>query len=111
MKLFKRIAQACEPYQRLLEELREGKSPVLMVGASEIHKAHFIYAAADELSGPALILTHDEQTARSFVENINAMAGDERAVLYPERDFNLREMDAVSREYEQMRLSVLSRCV
>jgi len=109
MKLFKRIAQACGPYQRLLEELREGKSPVLMVGASEIHKAHFIYAAADELPGPALILTHDEQTARGLVENINAMAGDERAVLYPERDFNLRQMDAVSREYEQMRLSVLSR--
>ena len=109
MKLFKRIAQACEPYRKLLDDLREGKSPVLMVGASEIHKAHFIYAAADELPGPALVLTHDEQTARGFVENINAMAGAEPAVLYPERDFNLRQMDAVSREYEQMRLAVLSR--
>ena len=69
MKLFKRIAQACEPYQRLLEELREGKSPVLMVGASEIHKAHFIYAAADELPGPALILTHDEQSARFYIRS------------------------------------------
>ena len=108
MQIFKRIAQSLEPYQRLIGELRENKSPILMVGASDIHKAHLIHTAADDLSGSAVLITHDEPSARALVENINAMAGEERAVLFPERDLNLRQMDAVSREYEQLRLGVLS---
>ena len=95
MQIFKRIAQSLEPYQRLIGELRENKSPILMVGASDIHKAHLIHTAADDLSGSAILITHDEPSARVLVENINAMAGEERAVLFPERDLNLRQQHSI----------------
>ncbi len=109
MKLFKRIAAGLPQFQRLTENLSAGRTPTLLVGASEIHKAHLIYAAAEELGRTVLVITHEESMARGLMEDINAMAGEEIAFLYPTKDFALRQSEVASREYEQMRLGVLAR--
>ncbi len=111
MKLFKRIASELPQYRRMAENLREGRTPTLLVGASEIHKAHLIYAAACELGRTLLVITQEESMARSLTEDINAMegSGEEIAFLYPSREFALRASGVASREYEQIRLGVLAR--
>ena len=109
MNLFAQIAHALPAYRSLVKSLKDGRSPVLLVGASEIHKAHLLCGAFDEFAGSMLVLTHDEPSARALIHNINAFFDDERAVLYPQRDFNLHDLEASSREYERLRISVLRR--
>lgn len=109
MNLFAQIAHALPAYRSLVKSLKDGRSPVLLVGASEIHKAHLLCGAFDEFAGSMLVLTHDEPSARALIHNLNAFFDDERAVLYPQRDFNLHDLEASSREYEQLRISVLRR--
>ena len=83
---------------------------MLCVGLSAIHKAHFI-CAASELEEPILVVTQDEAAAARLSFDINAMAREERSILFPSRDFTYRQMEGVSGEYEQARLGVLSRLV
>jgi len=109
MRLFQRIAEELPQFERMMEHLSRGETPALLIGASEIHKAHFIAAACTKLRGSVLVLTHDEAMARTLAGDINAMAGEGTAFLYPARDFTLRQAEVGSREYEQMRLGVLAR--
>ena len=103
------VAQNLEQYQKIIENLNAARTPMLCVGLSAIHKAHFIYAASEELEGPILVVTQDEAAASRLSFDINAMAGAERSILFPSRDFTYRQIEGVSGEYEQARLGVLSR--
>ena len=58
---------------------------------------------------PVLVLTDDDQSARRLSEDFNQMYGQESSAVYPYRDFILRPIETVSREYEYLRLNVLSR--
>lgn len=110
MKLLKRIANELPSYARLRENLEEGRTPTLLIGPSEVHKAHFLFSLSEDLGEPLLAVTHDEASARRITEDINAMnGGEEIAFLYPARDFVLRQAEVASREYEQIRLGVLAR--
>ena len=109
MKLFSAVAHALEPYGRLLADLKNANTPTLCVGLGAIHKANFIVSAAEDLDEPILVLCDDDIAAVRLAADINAMAGDERALVYPSRDFCYRQMETVSSEYEQARLGVLSR--
>ncbi len=109
MKLYSRIANELPQFRQLMDNLQAKKSPTLMVGLSQIHKAHFTFATHDNTKKQMLVITHDEPSARTLVDDINAMQGDDIAFLYPARDFVLRQAEVASREYEQIRLGVLSR--
>ena len=111
MKLYQSVARQLPQFSELCGALREKKTPVLLVGLSEIHKSHFLCAAAQELGRPLLVVTGDEAAARRMCDDVNAMAGGNApaAYLYPARDFTFRQVESVSREYEQMRIGVLSR--
>lgn len=110
MKLYTHIASQLEQFNGLLLNIKANRAPSLVVGLSGVHKAHFIFATQDILEKQVLVITHDEPSARAIVEDINAMQGDNTiAYLYPARDFNLRQAEVSSREYEQIRLGVLTR--
>ena len=110
MKLYSTVASRLEAFTQMIGDLRSRRVPALCVGLSAIHKAHFLYAAAVELEEPVLVITQDETSAARLVMDINAMADTgEAALLFPYRDFSYRQVEGVSTEYEQTRLSVLSR--
>lgn len=109
MKLFSTVAQKLESFQKILIDLHTGQTPALCVGLSTVHKAHFAYAAAQELQHPLLLIAPDELAAARLQNDINEMAGEEYCLLFPERDFSYRQMETTSNELEQARLQVLSR--
>ena len=111
MKLYESVFHELSPFGELLNALDQGKTPCMMVGLSSIHKAHVIAGAYARDRRPALVIADDELTARRLTEDVNAMLGEDAAYFYPARDFTLREMETVSREYEQIRLGVLSRVI
>ena len=91
------------------QALRAGKSPLLLDGLAAIHKAHFAAALCRVLGRGAVLLTDEEAAATRLMEDINRFYGEERALLYPEREFTYHSVESVSREYEQLRLGVLRR--
>ncbi len=111
MKLFTAVAHSLESYGRMIQNVRLRNTPFLCVGLSAIHKAHFLYAAVDDLQMPMLVLCQDDLAAARLTADLNAMAGNgkEIAFLYPSRDFAYRQMESISTDYEQQRLGVLSR--
>ena len=111
MKLYSNIAQRLPQFQQMVEHLRQNETPVLTVGLSDIHKAHFIYAASKELEKPILVITDDEAAARRMCDDINIMEGgsESYAMVYPARDYVFRQVETASKEYEHLRIGVLSR--
>ncbi len=118
MNLYQNIALKLPAFNELLDSLKHNNKASLVVGLSHIHKAHFTYSLASVLNEPFLVITEDEQTARRLTDDINAMhknpleqGGDDSqfAYLFPTKDFTFRSVDGVSREYEHIRLGVLSR--
>lgn len=109
MKLFSAVVHNLESYGRMLEDLKKGNTPALCTGLGAIHKANFITAAAEDLAQPIVVLCEDDIAAARLASDLNAMAGEERALVYPSRDLAYRQMETISSEYEQARLGVLSR--
>lgn len=111
MKLYSNIAQRLPQFQQMVAHLEQNNTPVLAIGLSDVHKAHFIYAASQEVKEPVLVITDDEAAARRMCEDINIMDGGEEpyAMVYPGRDFVFRQIETASREYEHLRIGVLSR--
>ncbi|MBQ8868285.1 MAG: transcription-repair coupling factor [Oscillospiraceae bacterium] len=94
-------------FSALTDALRKGNTPISLSGASDIHKAHIVSAAADTLGGKNLLVCRNESIGRQLCRDINAFSGRETAVFYPERDLCFSLSQTSSREYEQERLSAL----
>lgn len=103
------LISSWEEYKKIAAALQGGRWPVLLTGGAMIHKAQFLAALCREQGRGALLLTQDEQSALRLCEEINLFLGEPLACHYPERELTLGEVEGVSREYEQLRLSVLSR--
>lgn len=118
MKLFSKIGRDLPQYPQIKGHCLEkaaSKLPLLLIGAAEIHKAHIISTLLTDCDKPILVLTQDEAAARIITEDINSICGtpesgesEPTALLFPSRDFTLRSKETPSREYEQMRIGVLS---
>lgn len=94
-------------FRRMLSGMNAGRGPVSVTGLSNPHKAIALSAAAPE--GPLLVMVPDEAAGTRMAEDLCALLGEDAALLYPSREFTFREVEGVSREYEQARLGVLGR--
>ena len=100
------VISSAPQYRTLLAAMAKRGWPAEMTGLGHIHKA--AVAAALSEAGPFLVVTPDEAMATRLCEDINAFAGEDRASVYPAREFTFRDVEGVSREYEFARLKVLS---
>ncbi|MCI5752336.1 MAG: transcription-repair coupling factor [Oscillospiraceae bacterium] len=110
MNLFFKAIEKVPQFKDISDAVRRGEYPVSVSGISAIHKAQLamsLYNDADR--EPVLIIAEDEAAARRFADDINGMCTAEYACVYPAKDFTLAETDSVSREYEHMRLGVLTK--
>ena len=105
MKGLQLAADRLNDFAEIRRNLEQGNTPMLATGLSQIHKVHLIYALA---GGGRLVITPDEPSAVRMAEDLNRFFEEERAVVYPSREFSFREVEGVSREYEFARLKVLN---
>jgi transcription-repair coupling factor (superfamily II helicase) len=98
---------ALPAYSSLLSDIRSGRMPGMLTGLGHIHKVLLIHSLCAGLSRRALVIVADEAEANRVCEDLAAL-GDE-ALFLPARDLSLRRVESASREYEQMRLSVLAK--
>lgn len=81
--------------------------PCGITGVSNIHKAHITAQLSAEK--PVLLICDDEASGLRLVNDINEMADEEIACLFPARDFNFAYLEGMSREYEHKRIEALSK--
>ena len=107
MNIFSEMCRQLPIYKDLTACLENKWLPCAVTGVSNIHKAQLV----GEMSSykPVLVVCDDEASATRLTADINEMAGDEIACLYPARDFNFAYMEGISREYEHKRIEALSK--
>jgi len=110
MELFLKAAEQNREYIRLCKYLDDHNAlPALVTGLSHIHKAHFIAALLSKTELlPALVIAESEGEAQKLCLDINAMLGEEKALLYPAKELALGNYEAASREYEHKRIYALT---
>ncbi len=94
-------------FQTLETAFQTNALPAAAAGLSGIHKAAFAYGLFQKLQPqrPMLFLAAEEAEGQRLCSDLNAMGL--RAFFYPARDFNFREVESVSHEYEHQRLQAL----
>ena len=93
-------------YKQLKQAVDEGKTPVLAVGLSAIHKAHLAAALGLDTGRPVLVLTDDDNTANRFAADLRGFS-ERDIVQLPSRELVMADVVGVSRGYEQRRLAAL----
>ena len=84
-------------------------APVGALGLSDAAKCFFIHSLCQELGKKAFVLTPDEASAVKMSESLGQLQ--EGVLLYPSREMTFVEVAGVSREFEHIRLGVLSRII
>ena len=93
-------------YKQLKQAVDEGKTPVLAVGLSVIHKAHLAAALGLDTGRPVLVLTDDDNAANRFAADLRGFS-ERDVVQLPSRELVMADVVGVSRGYEQRRLAAL----
>ncbi|HRK92108.1 MAG TPA: transcription-repair coupling factor, partial [Ruminococcus bicirculans (ex Wegman et al. 2014)] len=104
--IFYEMASRLGFYKDVKNCLLKGFTPCAVTGVSNIHKAQTAMALS-RLS-PCLVICDDEASAIRMTVDINEMAGEQLACVFPAKDLNFAYMEGVSREYEHKRLEALS---
>lgn len=107
MTIFSQMCQQLPVYRELSGTVKNGYTPCGITGVSNIHKAHI--AAQLSAEKPVLLICDDEASGSRLVNDINEMASEEIACLFPARDFNFAYLEGMSREYEHKRIEALSK--
>lgn len=95
-------------YIELEDAIKSGELPAVVSGLSGIHKANFTLALSQNNNKNVLLLVDDDAAGLRICDDINTMCGQDIAAYFPVRDYVFRDMEGVSKETEQMRISVLS---
>ncbi len=86
--------------------LESGGLPALVSGLSAVHRANLAAALRDRLGVPLFVICPDDTAAENFAGDLRAMLGEEVLCLGM-RDYTFYPAEAVSRQAEQRRITVL----
>lgn len=107
MSCFSKIFEKSEEFLSLSESVDTLNAPVGAVGLADINKVFVVHSLCEKLNKKAFIITPDEASAVKFYENLSQLQ--KGVLLYPKREFTFLDVEGISREFEQIRLGVLSK--
>ncbi len=109
MSCYSKIFEKDKEYQNLKEAVNAHEFPVGAVGLPEINKVHIVHSLCNDLEKKAFVITPDEASAIKVYEDLSAMT--DGVLLYPRREFTFLDVEGISREFEHIRLGVLSKII
>ena len=92
-----------------LSRATPGGSPIGATGVPAGARAPLIHSLSQKLNKKVIIITSDDASAVRLYENLSALQ--DGVLLYPKRELTFLEVEGISREYEQLRLGVLSNII
>ncbi|MFA9381274.1 MAG: hypothetical protein ACERKO_09455, partial [Acetanaerobacterium sp.] len=99
MQLYSELFERLPEFARL-RAAADSRTSCDAVGLSPIHKAGLIHTLTAQTGQKALCIVADEAEGRRLCEDINAMSGEDVALLFCSRDFTFRHVEGVSGEFE-----------
>jgi transcription-repair coupling factor (superfamily II helicase) len=84
----------------------DGTCPAVLSGLSAAPRAHLLAAVRAETGRQVVYIAADASEARRAAADLRAFTGEDAATL-AEREFNFRDMEGVSRDFERTRLRAL----
>ena len=109
MSCFSKIFEQNTEFISLIRGIDTLNAPVGAIGLSDINKAFVIHSLCAQKRKKAFIITPDEASAVKLYENLSGLQ--KGVFLYSKREFTFLEVEGISREYEQLRLGVLSKII
>jgi transcription-repair coupling factor (superfamily II helicase) len=109
MQFFADILNKSNEFRSVSSSVDAMRLPIACTGLSGVHKAHIIYSLCVLKNKKSLIIAPDEQEAVKICDDLTTFFR-EGVYFLPTRDFTLRPVESVSREYEHERLRILG-CV
>ncbi|MCH5321505.1 MAG: transcription-repair coupling factor [Eubacterium sp.] len=106
MSCFSREFNKSSDYISLSRSIDTLNAPVGAVGLCDVAKCFLIHSLCEK-GEKAFVITPDEATAVKVQESLSQLQGG--VLLYPSRELTFVEVAGVSREFEHIRLGVLSR--
>lgn len=107
MSCFSKVFDQSQEFNSLSKAITKGDLPVGAIGLSHIHKVHIIHSLCEKQDKHAVVVVPDESAAVKLTEDLSVLQ--EGVLFYPSRDFTFQAVEGQSREYEHIRLGVLSR--
>lgn len=107
MSCFSNLFEKSEEFLSLSKSVDSLNAPVGAVGLADINKVFVVHSLCEKLNKKAFIITPDEASAVKFYENLSQLQ--KGVLLYPKREFTFLDVEGISREFEQLRLGVLSK--
>ena len=107
MNIYYEAAAKLAHCRELVSAIEKHTLPACVTGLSAVHKAHTLLLMS--LKQKVLCICDDEAGAQRLVSDINAMAGDDIACLFPVKDFTFANIETASLEYEHKRIMALER--
>ncbi len=109
MSCFSKILENDKEYQGLTKAISAHGNPVGAIGLPEINKVLTVHCVCESLNKKAFIITPDEASAIKAYEDLSAIT--DGVLLYPKREFTFLDVEGISREFEHIRLGVLSKII
>jgi len=107
MSLFSNGLRDLPAFSRLAADVTADRLPAAVTGVGTVHKALLLHGLRAATGRRTLILVGEEAEGTRLAEDLTALG--ERVCTLVGRDLSLRQVDSVSREYEQQRLGALAR--
>lgn len=107
--IFYKICDTLPFYRELRTAVEKGYTPCSVTGVYNIHKAQLLMGLSQHRQ--VCLICDDEASARRFASDINELAQSEVACFFPAKDLNFAYMEGVSKEYEQQRISALTKII
>lgn len=107
MKFLNNAIRGLPEFRSLEAAVKSHSLPAAVTGLSGIHKANIIYSLCSDTESRAFVVAGDESEAQRLCDDLSAMGM--KPLFYPVRDFNFRDTEGSSHEYEHQRLQVMER--
>ncbi len=110
MNLFADPLLRLDEYNTLLEDVRENRVPVSVLGPSDSQKVHIVYSMLTHLQMKGLFVTYNEMQARRAFEDFQLFLGED-VLYFPPKETMLYNVEARSNDLIYQRVRTLLRCV
>lgn len=105
MKFIQTTTSKLKEYKSLKSALVRPSATAVAAGLTTQLKANIIHTLCADYGSKAFIIASDEAQAQTLANDLASMGG--KPLVYPVRDFNFRNMQSISKEYEHNRINVL----
>lgn len=92
-------------YQKIIQAIQKGQTPVMTTGVIDVQQTHMMYGLMEHLKRPAILITHNETRAREIYEDMQYFSSD--VSFYPAKDILFYSADVHSKEILRERFHVL----